>query len=68
MSVVPETSPLHGAALPVLRQVAQLGAGYLIGAGILTESEATAVVGLVMSLATLGWMLAARAKAAPSGK
>jgi hypothetical protein len=68
MSVVPETSPLHGALYPVVRQVAQVAAGYLIGAGILTESEATAIVGLVMSLATVGWMLAARAKAAPSGK
>jgi hypothetical protein len=60
---MPENSPLQGAAMPVLRQVAQLGAGYLIGAGILNESEATAIVGLVMSLATVGWMLAARAKA-----
>ena len=59
-----EHSALHGALLPVVRQVVQVASGYLIGAGILNESEATAIAGLIMSAATVAWMLAARAKAA----
>jgi hypothetical protein len=59
-----DTSALHGALLPVVRQVVQNLAGVLLGAGILNENEITAIAGLVMSAVTVAWMLIARARAA----
>lgn len=56
-------SALHGALLPVVRQVVQVAAGYLIGAGVLNENDVTAIAGLIMSAGTVAWMLVARAKA-----
>lgn len=58
-----DQSTLHGALFPVVRQVVQNLAGILLGAGVLNENETAAIAGLVMSAATVVWMLVARAKA-----
>jgi hypothetical protein len=58
-----DQSALHGALFPIVRQGVQVLAGYLLGAGLLNENEVTAIAGLVMSAATVVWMLMARAKA-----
>lgn len=55
---------LHGALLPVVRQIVQNAAGIMLGAGVVSESLATAIAGLILSAVTVVWMLGARAKAA----
>jgi hypothetical protein len=54
---------LHGALLPVVRQIVQNMAGIMLGAGVVNESMASAIAGLILSGITVVWMLAARAKA-----
>jgi hypothetical protein len=54
---------LHGALLPVVRQIVQNAAGIMLGAGVVNESMASAIAGLILSAVTVVWMLAARAKA-----
>lgn len=52
------------AAMPVLRQIIQHLAGVILGAGVLSESEATIVAGALIAVGNLVWMLRARAKQA----
>jgi hypothetical protein len=61
-----DTSALHGALLPVIRQAVQHFAGVILGAGVLSENETVAIAGLVMAVANVVWMLVARARAVPS--
>lgn len=55
--------PLHGAMLPLVRQVVQHVAGLTLGAGVLAENEIVAITGLVVAVANVVWMLVARAQA-----
>jgi hypothetical protein len=59
---------LHGALLPIVRQVVQHAAGLIFGVGFLTQDQATQLAGLLIGLGTLVWMLAARVRAAQAGK
>lgn len=58
-----DQSTLHGALLPVVRQMVQTSAGMMLGAGVLNESMSTAIAGLILSAGTVVWMLVARAQA-----
>lgn len=58
---------LHGAFGPVVRQLVQHLAGWMLGAGVLTENETTIIAGVVMAVANLIWMLVARARAQQGG-
>lgn len=53
---------LQGALLPVVRQIVQNLAGALLGAGVINESMATAIAGLILSAITVIWMLIARVR------
>lgn len=54
---------LHGALLPVVRQIVQNAAGIMLGAGVVNESMASAIAGLILSSVTVVWMLSSRTKA-----
>ena len=44
----------------LVRHVLGLGAGYIVGAGVLPQAEADAAVGALMALAAIGWSLLAK--------
>jgi len=61
-------SALHGALLPVVRQIVQHAAGLLFGAGVVTQDQTTQIAGVLIGLGTLVWMLAARLAARKESK
>jgi hypothetical protein len=53
----------NGIWWPVVRQMVQHAAGFVLGAGVLTESEVSIIAGLVLAVGNVVWMVVARAKA-----
>ena len=49
----------------LLRHLLTIGAGYVVGAGVLDQAEAEAAIGALMALAGIGWSLMAK-KAPPA--
>lgn len=48
---------------PLIRQVVQWGGGAALGAGVMMESDVTALVGALTSLINIGFVVYARIKA-----
>jgi hypothetical protein len=44
----------------LVRHLLGLGAGYIVGAGVLPQAEADAAVGALMALAAIGWSMLAK--------
>ena len=48
---------------PLVRQVVQWAGGAALGAGVMMESDVTAITGIIMSIVNLGFVLYVRTKA-----
>jgi hypothetical protein len=44
----------------LVRHMLTIGAGYVVGAGVLPQAEADAAIGALMALAGIGWSLLAK--------